>query len=132
MQYPELRSGQQDVSLEYFNNSENREIFSLWQAATDVSALKDRLDPALHEHFDAIINKELPGARNNIEGRFADCVMELRKTYLRNLAARRAEVSEQDIDTARLEEDVAISHQLRELEANKQKKRNSALGKLRR
>jgi DNA primase len=132
LQYPELREYQQDIHLEYFKNSENREIFNLMQSEADTSSLKERLDPALHEHLDAIINKSLPGARNNIEGRFTDCVLELRKTYLKNLAARRAEVGDTDIDTARLEEDLEISHQLRELDAHRGKKRNSFPGKTRR
>ncbi len=132
LQHPELRGFQSDISLEYFKNSENREIFHAWQAAENVAAIKERLDPALHEHLDAIINKELPAARNNIEGRFTDCVMELRKMYLRDLAARRADSGETDDDITRLEEDVEISHQLRELEASKQKKRHSTFGKIRR
>jgi DNA primase len=132
LQNPELRNQQQDISLEYFRNSENREIFNVWQEAADILSLKERIDPAIHEHLDAIINKSLPGARNNIEGRFIDCVMELRKTYLRNLAARRAESGETSDDTSRLEEDVEISHQLRELEAQKSKKRNSSFGRTRR
>jgi DNA primase len=132
LQNPELRNQQQDISLEYFKNSENREIFNIWQEAADILSLKERIDPAIHEHLDAIINKSLPGARNNIEGRFIDCVMELRKTYLRNLAARRAESGETSDDTSRLEEDVEISHQLRELEAQKNKKRNSSFGRTRR
>jgi hypothetical protein len=74
----------------------------------------------------------MPGARNNIEGRFNDCVVELRKTYLRNLAARRAESGETGVDTTRLEEDVAISNQLRELDSRKSKQRNASLGKIRR
>ena len=132
LQYPELREYQQDVSIEYFKNSENREILNILQAETDITSLKERLDPALHEHLDAIISKSLPGARNNIEGRFTDCVMELRKTYLKNLAARRAEAGDTDTDPARLEEDLEISHQLRELDARKGKKRNSSPGRTRR
>jgi DNA primase len=131
LQHPELRPHQQDISPQYFNNSENREIFTALQAAADMDSLKENLDAALHEHFDAIMNKELP-VRNNVEGRLVDSVMELRKVYLRNLAARRAEAGETDTEQAQLEEGVEISHQLRELEAGKLKKRNASAGKLRR
>ena len=123
LQYPELREFQSDISPEYFIHTENREIFLAWQAVEDNQALKEQLDPALHEHLDVIISKELPVARNNVEGRLNDCVMELRKTYLRNLAARRADSTETDVDITRLEEDVEIGHQLRDLDASRNKKR---------
>jgi DNA primase len=132
LQYPELREFQSDISPEYFSHTENREIFLAWQEAADNQALKDRLDSALHEHLDVIINKELPVTRNNIEGRLNDCVMELRKAYLRNLAAQRADSAEAEVDITRLEEDASISSQLRELDVNRVKKRQSSFGKLRR
>ena len=122
---------EEDLSI-YIVNSENREIYSHWREAADILALKERIDPAIHEHLDAVLSKSLPGARNNIEGRFTDCVMELRKTYLKNLAARRSESGETDTDALRLEEDVEISHQLRDLDLRKAKKRNSSFGRARR
>ena len=70
LQYPELREYQQDIHLEYFKNSENREIFNILHELEDTASLKERLDPALHEHLDAIINKSLPNARNDIDIRF--------------------------------------------------------------
>ncbi|MHB8105100.1 MAG: toprim domain-containing protein [Dehalococcoidales bacterium] len=123
LQYPELRDFTSDIALDFFRHSENREIFNCCQGTADVSALKERLDPALHEHLDVIINRELPGERNNIEGRFNDCVMELRKTYLRSLAAQRADAGEASME---------IGEQLHELEAGRLKKRNAFLGKIRR
>jgi DNA primase len=132
LQHPELREFQVDISPEYFRHTENREIFLAWQTVADNQALKERLDPALHEHLDVIINKELPAARNNLDDRLSDCVTELRKTYLRNLAARRAESDDTEADVARLEEGVEIGHQLRDLDANRVKKRQSSFGKLRR
>jgi DNA primase len=132
LQYPELRAFQSDISPEYFIHTENREIFLTWQAVENNQELNEQLDPALHEHLDVIINKELPVARNNVEGRLSDCIMELRKNYLRNLAARRADSTETDVDITRLEEDVEIGHQLRDLAASRNKKRQSSFGKLRR
>jgi DNA primase len=131
LQHPELKKSEEDFSI-YIVNSENREILRAWQGCGDITALKERIDPAIHEHIDAIINKIMPGAPNNVEGRFIDCVMELRKAYLRNLAARRAESDEPGVDTTRLEEDVEISNQLRALDSQKSKKRNASLKKIRR
>ena len=132
LQYPELREYRQDILLEYFKNSENREIFNILKEVEDIASIKERLDPALHEHLDAIISKSLPGARNNIDMRFTDCKLELKKTYLKSLAARRAEAGDMDIDSTRLEEGLEISHQLRELDARRGKKRNSSTGRTRR
>ncbi len=129
MQYPQLREFQIEILPEYFIHTENREIFLAWQAMNDIQALKESLDPALYEHLDVIINKELPAVGNNLEGRLRDCVMELRKTCLRNMAARTAESAEVEVD---LEEGVKISHQLKELDENRSKKRQSSYGKLRR
>jgi DNA primase len=131
LQNPELKNPEEDHSI-YIMNSENREIYRAWRECGEISALKERLDPAIHEHIDALFNKVMPGVRNNIEGRFNDCVMELRKTYLKNLAARRAESGDSGIDTTRLEEDVTISNQLRELDSRKKKQRNTATGRIRR
>ena len=132
LQYPELREYQQDIILEYFKNSENREIFNSLQGPDDIASIKERLDPALHEHLDAIISKELPGARNNINIRLNDCIWELKKTYFKSLAARRAEAGDSDTDPERFKEDLEISHQLRELDARRGQKRNSSTGRTRR
>ncbi len=126
LQYPELREYQQDIRPEYFKNSENREIFNILQGPEDITSLKEQLDPALHDHLNVIMNKSLPNTKNNIDTRFIDCVLELQKTFLRELAARRAEAGDTDTGPSRIEEDLEISHQLRELDARKGKKRNSA------
>jgi DNA primase len=126
LQYPELKNQHpslEGLSPEYFESSENREIFHAWREAADAPSLKERLDPAIHEHLDALINKSLPATENNVEQRCDDCIMELRKKYLKSLAARKG-ASGDTADTARLEEDMEISSQLRELEARKSQKRN--------
>jgi hypothetical protein len=82
-----------------------------------VVKLKERVDPAIREHLEVIINKSLPGAGNNIEQRCIDCACELKKTYLKNLAARVAGTGEIRIE---------IPEQLKELDARKSQKRNPA------
>jgi len=115
LQNPELKLGLEDISAECFENTENREIYNAWKESGDVVSLKERVDPAIREHVEAIVNKSLPGAGNNIEQRCIDCACELKKTYLKNLAARIAETGE-----VRTE----IPEQLKELEARKSQKRN--------
>jgi DNA primase len=119
LQYPELKNRMKVLSPEFFESSENREIFNTCHEIADISSLKEKLDPAIHEHLDAVIQsvvyKTLPFA--DIERRYADGVCELKKTYLKKLAARRAETGE--ISTE-------ISEQLREIDmdARESKKRN--------
>jgi DNA primase len=132
LQNPEYKMMEEDVSV-FIENSVNREIYRSWQEAADLTALKERLDPAIHEHMEAILDKKLPpGLRNNIEGRILDCISELKRTYLKNMAARRAESGQTDTDTARLEEDAEISHRLLDLDISQAKKRNSSFGRVRR
>lgn len=117
LQYNELKIEMEGLSPEYFESTENREIYNVWRETGDVVLLKERLDPAIQEHLEIIINKKLPGAGNNIEQRCLDCACELKKTYLKNLAARIAETGEVRIE---------IPEQLKELDARKSKKRNPA------
>ncbi len=141
LKYPELKNQPTDLSVEYFRDSENREIYRVWQEATDMAELRDKLEPAVHEHLDVIFNKSLPGTGNNIENKYADCVLELEKRYYRNFEAKRAEILALDVeaggtgaDIARLQEEgMEPSARLRELDSRKSKKRNSSYtGKVRR
>ncbi len=89
LQHPRLKNDYQGLSSEYFENTENREIFIAWQQSGDLSAVKEGLDPAIHEHLDALVNKSLLSTQ--VEQRYSDCVLNLRKIYLQGLEAKRAE-----------------------------------------
>ena len=125
LQHPELKGSQKDFSPEYFENSENREIFTVWQQANNLSSLKKKLDIAFHEYMDTLINKDLPP--NQIEQKFADCLLQLRKKYLQNLAGKKAEIlaleAESDGTEATLArmkpEDIEYVSQLREIHTQK-------------
>jgi DNA primase len=126
MQHPELRERLGELTPEYFENSENREIFNAYKETPDVVSLKGRTDPAIHEHIETISSKTIPASKNNIEPKFTDCVLELRKRYLKNLAARRAESGGTEEDTSGLEQDMEISRQLKDLEVRRSQKYNSS------
>ena len=125
LQHPELKGSQKDFSPEYFENSENREIFTVWQQANNLSSLKKKLDIAFHEYMDTLINKGLPP--NQIEQKFADCLLQLRKKYLQNLAEKKAAIlaleAESDGTEATLArmkpEDIEYVSQLREIHTQK-------------
>ena len=122
LQHPELKAHCQALSPEYFENSENHEIFVNWQRVNDLPSLRDGLDPAIWEHLDSLVNRNLPSTQ--IEQKYADCALRLRKEFLRNLEARREEVLALEVelggagaDLAKLEEQgIEVSVQLGEAE----------------
>jgi DNA primase len=128
LQHPELKDKSEGPLPEYFQSSENREIFTAWQQANDLSSLKDKLDPAIWEHLDALINQNIPD--NQIEQRYIDYALNLRKKYLQNLEAKRADIFTLEVesggtgaDLAKLEEEgIEPSIQLREIFAQKAKR----------
>ena len=125
LRHPELKDKSEGLSPEYFENSENREIFVAWQKASDLPSLKEGLDITIHEHLDSLINKNLP--TNQIERKFADCVLRLRREFLRSLESKRAEVLALEAesggigaDLAKLEEQgIEVSVQLGEAEVRR-------------
>jgi DNA primase len=122
LQHPELKECLEELSPECFENSENRAIYNAYMETPDVVSLKDAVDPAVHDHLDAIAARSLPALKNNVELKFIDCALELRKRYLKNLAARKAESGSENDNDTRLEEDIEISRQLKELDARRNKK----------
>ncbi|MFC1902249.1 DNA primase [Chloroflexota bacterium] len=132
LHYSELKNRQADLAPEYFENSENREIFTAWQQADDPASLREKLDSAMQEHLDKItqnslIDKNLTPA--DAERRFTDCIMELKKQYYRNFEAKRAEILAHEAelggagaDLARLEaEGMEPSTRLKEVFAHKKR-----------
>ena len=86
LQHPELKSKDEGLSPEYFENSENREIFIAWQRSGKIEALKEKLDPATHEHLDSLLTRNLSSAK--IEQKYAECALELREKFYRSLATK--------------------------------------------
>ncbi len=121
LQHPELKECLAELAPEYFENSENRAIYEAYAACADVVSLKDTVDPAIHEHLETVAARVIPAQKNNIEVKFIDCTLELRKKYLKNLAARKAESGEGS--EVQPEEDLEISRQLKELDDRRSKKR---------
>jgi DNA primase len=127
LQHPELKGSSEDFPPEYFANSENREIFIVWQRINNLPSLKENLDIAIHEHLDSLANRNLPP--NQIEQKYTDCILNLQKNYLRNLEAKRAEALALEAESggtraelARLEEEgIEFAVQLREIYNKKAK-----------
>ena len=129
LQHTELKAGCQGLLPEYFENSENREIFIAWQQVNDLPSLKERLDTTIWEHLDSIINKSLPA--NQIEQKWANCILRLREKFLRSLERKREEVLVLEAESggtaaalAKLEEQgIEVSTGLREVFAQKNQRR---------
>ncbi len=87
LHHPELKDRSETLLADYFQNSENREIFATWQQTADLLSLKERLAQAIWDKFDSLVARELPA--NQIEERFFDCVLRLREDFLRGLEIKR-------------------------------------------
>ncbi len=109
LQHPELKKVEADISPEYFENSENREIFIAWQQAEDVESLKESLDSALLEHLENILGKNV--LATEINERYNRYVLRLKEDHLRGLA-RKGEV-ERNATELPGEQDIQVSDSLR-------------------
>ncbi len=135
LQHPELKASNQHPLPEYFENSENREIFIACQQAGDVSSLKDKLDTALWEYVDYLITKSLPP--NQIEEKYSNCTLRLRERLLRDLERKKeamlaleAETGGTAAEMAKLEEQgIDSSIQLGEVLSQKVRGRQGEGGK---
>jgi DNA primase len=90
LKHPEIKPKCMDVPIEYFENSENQTIFSHFKAAPDCAAIKESIDPVIHEHLDSLLTRDLPS--DEVELRYSDCLMRLRERYLRSLKRKQEEV----------------------------------------
>jgi hypothetical protein len=107
--------------VEYFENSENREVFTAWCETTDLAVLQERIDSAIREHLEALVNKNIPAS--HIEQKYANCVLRLREKYLRSLEKKReavltleAEAGGTSAELAKLQEQgIEVSTELKEV-----------------
>jgi DNA primase len=87
--YPDLRSQASDLRVDFFLNTEDREVFLAWQNTTDVSSLHQQLDIYLQEHLDSIMSKIFPSLdREAQERHLRQCVSRLRKRWIKDLEAK--------------------------------------------
>jgi DNA primase len=91
LQNPELRERGLELNTDYFEGTENREIFLAWKKATDnedFERIRQDLDVSLQEHLDNLISRVLPPAREReTEIAFTDSTNRLREQHLRRLKA---------------------------------------------
>jgi len=134
LQHPELKYRQEGLSPEYFETSENREIFIAWQRSDKIESLKEGLDSATHEHLDSLLTRNLLSTK--IEQKYAECALRLREKFLRSLATKieavlalEAQSGGRAADLAKLKEQgVEVNIQLGEVFAQKSRRRSEQRG----
>jgi len=129
LQHPELKDRQEELLPEYFENSENREIFIAWQRSDKIESLKEELEPATHEHLDSLLTRNLLNTK--IEQKYAECTLRLQEKFLRSLATKieavlalEAQSGGSAADLAKLKEQVIeVNIQLGEVFTQKSQRR---------
>ncbi len=135
LQHPVLKRREEGLKPEYFENSENREIFIAWRQSDKIEEIKDRLEPAIHEHLDSLLTRQL--LSNNLEQKYAQCALDLREKFLRNLKnkqeavlALEAQSGGTTAELAKLRElGTEVNSQLGEVLAQKSQRRSAQRGR---
>jgi len=125
LQHPELKNSAQELLPEYFENSENREIFIAWKQSDKIEVVKEKLGPEIHEHLESLLTRQL--LSDKIEQKYAECALDLREKFLRSLIRKTGEVLALEAESgggaaelAKLKElDITANTQLAEVLAQK-------------
>jgi len=99
LQYPELRIEIEELRPEYFQYTENRELFLQWQQNPELVSLRSNLDPVLNEYVDQLLDKfskTFPTSiLENEKQRWHalnDCILRLQERWLKTLELERKEL----------------------------------------
>lgn len=90
LHHPELKNQDEGLIPEYFQNSENREIYNTWLETDDLISLKERLAPFIREKFDELVTRQQPV--NRIAERYRDYSLRLKRDFLQNQQLIRKEI----------------------------------------
>jgi len=75
--------------MDFFLNTEDREIFLAWQNTADVDSLRESLDISLLEHLNTITSMATPPLQGEAQERaLRQCINRLRERWLRDLKAK--------------------------------------------
>jgi DNA primase len=89
LSYPNLRSSASDLRLDFFFNTEDREIFLAWQNTADIDSLRRGLDFSLQEHLNAVMSVTTPPLNGEAQERaLSQCINRLRERWLKDLKAK--------------------------------------------
>ena len=111
LKHPEFKEKSLSVPPEYFDNSENREIFIAWQQSADEDELQEKLDETLHDYLEALSSKNILATKVN--ERYNEYVLRLKEDHLRSLARKGETVKTAGEFPG--EKDIELSDNLREI-----------------
>jgi DNA primase len=96
LQYPELHQIAEELSVDHFESSDNRELFIRWQHSRDIPTLKDTLDFSLLEHLDYLLSRTFAAPIREDEktrcSAFFQCSLRLQERLVRKLEAAREQL----------------------------------------
>ncbi len=124
LQFPNLRDQGENISSEYFELTENRELFLKWLNNDKLEHNNNNLDNILQQRFHDLMQKELPPVLKYSEEAqqkdFAMCTTRLKERWLRNTELKKAlffaEVNGTNEQLSRLNEKGIEEHkQLKEI-----------------
>ncbi len=87
--YPDLRSHASDLRVDFFVNTEDREIFLAWHEAGDLDRARQAVDATLVEHLDSVTSRSLPPLHGEEQKRaLRQCANRLRERWLKDRKAK--------------------------------------------
>jgi DNA primase len=89
LQHPELKEYSSELSPDFFDNSENREIYNAIINNEDFSQIKPSLDRALWEYYERLVGRKILSDRLDLK--LKEMVLRMREEHLKRLAQNRAD-----------------------------------------
>ena len=105
LQHPEIKEMAAGLPAEYFENTENREIFLAWQDISEIELLKERLDISMQEHLQLLMEKKIPAI--HLERKYTDLSLRLKEEYSRHLERKKSQVLALERETGGTEAELA-------------------------
>ncbi len=115
LRFPELREEGTKLPTEYFENSENRELFLAWcEGDGSPQGINASVDDSIQDHLARVMGKEIRPLE--IRNKYDNCVLRLREEHLRSLERKREALLAGDSNTSvELAKSKAVSTELRKV-----------------
>ncbi len=95
LKYPHLRGMTGSLSIDHFERSENREIFTALRNSNQEDDIQSSLDNILHEHYQSLMAREQPPSnRSTQEKELAECLHRLEVRSRQSALAAEKDVEE--------------------------------------
>lgn len=113
LQYTDLREQGLNLSADYFEHSENKDILLKWQANPDIDTIMAGLDPSMIDYFRNVLSfhTRLPGSlvldKRERELALKDCINRLLEGYVRSLEIKKKLILSAEKEKGDIESQVA-------------------------